>query len=212
MLLTTFGLEASKPQGSFIATVSGSAPVISRLYGYLTIPDDRKMIQNRKEPAPLSDKAAVAAIAADVADEMDPACQYLIGAGTTTSAVMEELGLPNTLIGVDLVKDGALLANDIYGADMEAAVRRCRTKLVVTVTGGQGFLFGRGNQQITPGVLRAIGKDNIIILIAPAKLTELRGRSLLVDTGDRELDKELSGYYKVITGYGERTMCKVETA
>ena len=80
------------------------------------------------------------------------------------------------------------------------------------MTGGQGFLFGRGNQQITPGVLRAVGRKNIIIIITPAKLAELGGRPLLTDTGDHELDKELAGYYRVITGYGQRTICKVETA
>ncbi len=186
--------------------------ISTRLYGYLMVPDDSRRIQNRKEPAPLSDRDAAAAIAADVADNMERGCRYLIGAGTTTRAVMEELGLPCTLIGVDLVQDGRLIASDIYGAEIETAAKSGPARLVVTVTGGQGFLFGRGNQQITPGVLRAVGRKNIIIIITPAKLAELGGRPLLTDTGDHELDKELAGYYRVITGYGQRTICKVETA
>ena len=82
-------------------------------------------------------------------------------------------------------------------------------KLVVTVTGGQGFLFGRGNQQLTPEVLRAVGKENLIILATRDKIFQLRGQPLLVDTGDRELDEMLSGYYPVISSYHETILCRV---
>ena len=163
----------------------------TRLYGYLTIPAQPGLTQSRKAPTPLSDAQAIRAIAFQVTDHMEPGVNYLIGAGTTTRGVMEVLGLPNTLIGVDLLRDGKL------------------TKLVVTVTGGQGCLFGRGNQQLTPQVLRQVGKENIILLATPAKLAQLRGEPLWVDTIDPELNENLCGYYRVISGYGEFTLCRV---
>ena len=122
---------------------------------------------------------------------------------------MRLLGLKNTLIGVDLVLDGKLLANDLYGRQMLEAVREKKTRLIVTVTGGQGFLFGRGNQQITPEVIRELGRENILIAATREKLFQLRGQPLLVDTGDPLLDQELRGFYRVTTSYGESMICEV---
>ena len=78
-------------------------------------------------------------------------------------------------------------------------------RIVVTPIGAQGFIFGRGNQQISPKVIRKVGLDNIIVVATPSKLTGIR--ALQVDTGDAELDEELAGYRRVIVGYGkERVM------
>ena len=181
----------------------------TRLYGYLTIPRERKYTQNRKCGTPPSAEASMAAIAARVAETMEPDTFYLIGAGTTTRAVMRELGLPNTLIGVDLIQNRQLVENDVYGSRIMELTGGQNLKLVVTVTGGQGFLFGRGNQQLTPEVLRAVGKENLIILATRDKIFQLRGQPLLVDTGDRELDEMLSGYYPVISSYHETILCRV---
>ena len=84
-----------------------------------------------------------------------------------------------------------------------------RTKLVVTITGGQGYLFGRGNQQLTPDVIREVGKENIIILATKTKLAALSGQPLLVDTYDEGLNHSLCGYYRAIAGCGETIVCKV---
>ena len=179
------------------------------LYGFLKIPKEPSLTQNRKAPTPLSDQAAIQAMAYEVTDHMEPDVFYLIGAGTTTRGIMDMLGLKNTLIGVDLVRNRKLEANDIYGKEILAHIRNQKAKLLVTVTGGQGFLFGRGNQQLTPEVLRAVGKENIQILATKGKLAELHGAPLLIDTADEALNRELSGYYKVITGYKEYAMCRV---
>ncbi len=79
----------------------------------------------------------------------------------------------------------------------------------MAVIGGQGFVFGRGNQQLSPEVIRAIGRENIMIVATPNKLATLRGKPLRVDTGDHGLDEELKGYYKLHTGYGRRTIYRV---
>lgn len=181
----------------------------TRLYGYLSVPLEHVFTQNRKAPTPLSETVSIESIAHEIVEHMEEDTYYLIGAGTTTRGVMQMLGLKNTLIGVDLIRNKELMANDIYGDKILDFIKGKKTKLIVTVTGGQGFLFGRGNQQITPEVIREIGKENIIILATKAKIAEFHHQPFLVDTPDEELNKELCGYYRVITAYGEFTMCRV---
>ena len=82
-------------------------------------------------------------------------------------------------------------------------------KIVVTPIGGQGFLLGRGNQQLSPRVIAAVGRDNLIVVSTPDKLHALGRQPLLVDTGDPAVDAMLSGYLLVITGYNERAVRKV---
>ena len=181
----------------------------TRLYGYLSVPLEHVFTQNRMAPTPLSETAAIESIAHEIVEHMDPGTYYLIGAGTTTRGIMQMLGLKNTLIGVDLIKNRELVANDLYGDKILDYIRGKKTKLVVTVTGGQGFLFGRGNQQITPEVIREIGRENIIIIATKAKIAEFHHQPFLVDTPDQKLNQELCGYYRVVTAYGEFTMCRV---
>ena len=181
----------------------------TKLYGCLRIPGEPEYTQCRKCSSAESEEEAMSSIAAYVADKMEKDTYYIIGAGTTTRAVMRELELENTLIGVDLVKNFDLVANDVYGQQILDHIGDAPVKLVVTVTGGQGFLFGRGNQQLTPEVLRRVGRENIIILATKDKIVKLRGQPLLVDTGDAELDQYLSGYHFVVCGYNETIVCKV---
>lgn len=183
--------------------------ISTRLYGYLPIPREKRLTQNRKCGTPPSEAACIASLAAKAADLMEPDVYYLIGAGTTTRAIMTELGLPNTLIGVDLVYNRKLVQNDVYGQQILSLIGGKPVKLMVTVTGGQGFLFGRGNQQLTADVLRRVGRENLLIFATKEKLFQLRGRPLLVDTGDTALDEALSGYYPVICSYQETVICRV---
>ena len=181
----------------------------TRLYGYLLVPREKTLTQNRKAPTPVSETASIEAIAYDIIEAMEPETCYLIGAGTTTRGIMHLLGLKNTLIGVDLICGKKLVAAALYGATILSYIKGRRPTLIVTVTGGQGYLFGRGNQQLTPEVIKEIGKENIIILATKAKLAALGGRPLLVDTYDEACNLSLCGYYRAVTGYGEYTMCRV---
>jgi predicted polyphosphate/ATP-dependent NAD kinase len=88
---------------------------------------------------------------------------------------------------------------------------RHRARVIVTPIGGQGYLFGRGNQPISPSVLRAVGRENILVVGAPEKIHALRGRPLLVDSGDPEVDRWLTGYMKILTGYHERIVYRIST-
>ncbi len=138
---------------------------------------------------------------------------YLIGPGSTTAAIMEELGLANTLLGVDVIRDGELLSSDADEETLLATLGEIPdgATIVVTVIGGQGHVFGRGNQQFSAAVIRAVGRDNIQLVAAKSKITELEGRPLLVDTNDRELDRELCGYYSILAGYDDHIIYRVGT-
>ena len=181
------------------------------LYGYLQVPFRTSLVQNLKM-ASEGGAAAVAPIAEDIVEKMEDGCLYIIGPGTTTRAITGELGLDKTLLGVDVVLDRELLAADVNEAQLLALLdeySECGAKIVVTPIGGQGYIFGRGNQQLSPRVIGRIGKDNIIVISTKEKLYALDRQPLLVDTGDPALDQMLSGHITVVTGYRERAVRKV---
>jgi len=182
--------------------------VSPRLFGYLQIPYQRRLVQARKSPNPVSEEAVLQAIALDVIDHMDENC-YIVGPGTTTRPIFTNLGLSKTLIGVDVVCRRKLVIADANETSLLELLENHAAKIVVTPIGGQGYIFGRGNQQISSKVLSRIGLDNIIVISAPEKILSLGGRPLLVDTGDSEIDRALSRHIKIVTGYGERIVYPV---
>jgi predicted polyphosphate/ATP-dependent NAD kinase len=182
--------------------------VSPRLFGYLKIPYQMRLVQARKSPNPVSEDAVLQAIALDVIDHMDES-YYIIGPGTTTQPILTNLGLSNTLIGVDVICGRKLVITDANETSLLELLRNHTAKVVVTPIGGQGYIFGRGNQQISPKVLRRIGFDNIIVISALEKIISLGGQPLLVDTGDKEIDRALSRHIKITTGYGERIVYPV---
>ena len=183
--------------------------VKARRYGEMQVPAELRYIQAVKMGGKESDELVLADIAADVIRNMEDEL-FVMGSGSTVAFVMEELGLDNTLLGVDLVRDQELLASDQREQQVLAAVESAdKARLVITLIGGQGHIFGRGNQQLSPAVIRAIGKENIVVVATKTKLEALNGRPLLVDTGDGELNRELSGYWKITTGYNDYVMYAV---
>ncbi len=184
--------------------------VSAHLYGYMTVPYARGLTQSAKAGGVAGEERALNDVATEVVAGMLPGALYVLGPGTTTRTVMERLGLPKTLLGVDAVRDGELAGSDLTESDLLGlAADAPEMFVVVTVIGGQGHIFGRGNQQISPAVLRRVGPDHVLVIATQTKLLSLEGRPLLVDTGDPALDEQLSGYAKVVTGLGERTMYKV---
>jgi predicted polyphosphate/ATP-dependent NAD kinase len=180
--------------------------VQTRLYGYLRIPFERRRVQGLKSGSPASDKVAQQAIGVAVAEGMEPEVCYVLGPGTTTRAVAEALGLEKTLLGVDLIQNGELLGADLGAKELEALVQDFPVRLVLTPIGGQGYILGRGNQQIRPSLVRRCGRKGLMVLCAPEKLRALEGEPLRVDTGDLELDRELEGYIRVRTGYSQESI------
>ncbi|HOB11636.1 MAG TPA: ATP-NAD kinase family protein [Syntrophomonadaceae bacterium] len=173
--------------------------VKASLFGYMLIPEDKRHMQNTKAGS-RSGSADLSGIGRRIAASMEEDVLYIIGPGTTTRVIMEQLNLPNTLLGVDVVLNKKLLAADVNEKQLYQIIDGKRAKIIVTVIGGQGHFLGRGNQQISPRIIRKVGKENIIVIAAQEKLIALQPASLLVDTGDNQLDQELSGYIQVITG------------
>lgn len=181
--------------------------VSARLYGYLRIPNETRMVQNLKSGRGSSESTSIELLSNYVAGEMEEDVLYIVGTGSTTAAIMEKLNLPGTLLGVDLVYNHKLVASDCTEKELLEKIKDYeKVKIIVTVIGGQGYVFGRGNQQISAEVIRRVGKENIIIAASKNKILALFGSCLHVDTGNEEVNQMLCGYYRVIVGYGEAMM------
>ncbi|GHF87553.1 ATP-NAD kinase [Kitasatospora xanthocidica] len=176
----------------------------ARLYGRLTVPVLPERVQQRKTGSSGPDPATPAALAAEVAERVGPDGLLVLGPGSTTHAVATALGAPDaSLTGVDLLRLESTGAARLLLRDARADQLRTLPAtpwIVLSPIGGQGFLLGRGNQQLTPELLRRAGRERLLVLATEAKLTALAGRPLLLDTGDPALDDALSGYLRVITG------------
>ncbi len=181
-----------------------------RLYGVLSVPYEASLVQGAKAFGGGSDDAVQLEIGRRIVDQMEGGCVYAVGPGTTTRAIARCLGLPKTLIGVDLVADRKLLRADANEKQILEALRYRSAKIVIAPIGGQGCILGRGNQQLSAAVIRKVGRSNIIVAGTPAKIQALGGRPLWVDTGDPELDRMLSGYVRIIAGCGQDIIYRVE--
>lgn len=183
--------------------------VAARLFGTAMVPAARGTVQARKGPAMPADDDALDALARRLAREW-PADRLLIfGCGTTTQRLKRAIGVAGTLLGVDVVLGGRLIAADATEAQLLNLLDRAPATVVVSATGGQGFLFGRGNQQISAGVLKRVGRDNIMVVTGAQKLIALDPPVLHVDTGDAQIDAMLAGYIGVHTAPGQRMMMRI---
>lgn len=180
--------------------------VQAKFYGELTIPVDTKLIQQMKCASPESDELVQTEIAAFVAENLQADVLYLFGVGSTCAAIMAQLGYEHTLLGFDALLNGELVAKDLDSRAIWQWVQHYPTKIILTATGGQGVLIGRGNQQLTPQVLRHVGRDNLWVVASPQKLQQLQGRALVLDTGDAELNQAWQGLIKVTTGYQQEQL------
>ena len=183
----------------------------ARHFGELLVPEESRYVQHVKQGGAIADESAVADIAAEVTESIEPGRLYILGPGTTTFAIKQALGIEGTLLGVDVVRDGECLARDAAEEQLLAllAAHAGPAAIVVTAIGGQGHVFGRGNQQISARVIRAVGIANITIVATRHKIAALDGRALLADTNDADLDRALHRYLRVVTGYREAILYPV---
>ncbi|MFN2236192.1 MAG: ATP-NAD kinase family protein [Anaerolineales bacterium] len=182
----------------------------SRLYGYLVVPEVRGFIQPGKAASSVEVSARVskAEIASYIVEEMHANTLYLLGPGTTLKAITDEMDLSKTLLGVDAVYAGQLVGKDLNEKSILKLLEQYKKrKIILTPIGGNGFIFGRGNKQFTPQVIKQVGRENIIVIGTRDKINKLD--CLRVDTGEFELDEMLSGYLKVWVGYSNAVVMKV---
>ena len=184
--------------------------VSAKLYGYVLTPYEPSLIQGVKMASPMteSEMRNQAAMAIYVIENMKTDVVYIIGPGTTTRTIGDLLDSKKTLLGVDLFCNKKLVAKDVNEKQILEKIKGKTAKIIITPIGGQGFIFGRGNQQISPQVIQHVGRDNIAVIAAEGKLRDLK--SLRVDTGNPSLDDTLRGPIKVITDYKKERIMRIE--
>lgn len=180
--------------------------VRARYYGELRVPQEHRYLQSVKEGGKESEELVLDDIAAHIIEQMEDDVYYVMGSGSTVQNVMDQLQLDNTLLGVDVVLNNELIASDCTAQQLLELTEGKETRLVITLIGGQGHILGRGNQQLSAELIRRIGKDNIQLIATKTKLTALDGRPLIADSGDAQLNEELSGLIAVITGYHDQVL------
>jgi predicted polyphosphate/ATP-dependent NAD kinase len=175
----------------------------AELYGYARSPFLPGLVQAAKQvfedPDEEQAKRGIALFLVEVM-RGTPGILYILGPGSTTTAIAEELGIDKSLLGFDAVRDGKLVAADLNEEGMVNLLEQTgSSRLVVSIIGAQGAVLGRGTQQVSPRVIRKIGLDQIIVVATPQKLAATP--VLFIDTGDTELDEMFGEFISVISGY-----------
>ncbi|MHB1986457.1 MAG: ATP-NAD kinase family protein [Acidimicrobiales bacterium] len=181
------------------------------LFAVATVPNLRGgRLAGPKASGPHGDIGALDALCAAVANELTADTLYLFGPGSTTGRILEALDLAGTPLGVDAVVNSQLIGKDLGEDEIVGLMAEAgRTKLVLGVIGGQGFLLGRGNQQLGTRVLCQLGHDDILIVATAEKLTALSPACLRVDCGEREPFFFPDRYCRVRTGPSRYMMMAV---
>lgn len=182
--------------------------VIARHFGEMRVPNELTYVQAVKMGGREDEALVLDDIAAYVTELMEdePETLFVMGSGSTVGCVMDALGLENTLLGVDVVKNRELIASDVTADHLLSLTAEGPVKIVLTVIGGQGHILGRGNQQLSAELVRRVGKENLLIVATKQKLQSLDGRPLRIDSGDTALDSSLAGPTTVITGYRDKVL------
>lgn len=150
------------------------------------------------------------AIGKFILEQVPAAATWILGPGTTVKEIAEMLGAKKTILGIDIYQDGKTVL-DVDEKTILGEVKDWkRAWIVLSPIGRQGILLGRGNQQLSPQVLKRVDKEHIIIAATKAKLQSVDGNVLRVDTGDSSTDEMLRGYFKVVTDYREWRLMRIQ--
>ncbi len=178
-----------------------------QLYGELWVPASVDRLQQVKCASPADDRLDQLEIAAHLIEHIQhsPDMLFLVGPGTTLAGVAEGLSLPFTRLGIDAYVGGSVPC--VTGVDLDETAllgmltRYPQRQLLLTPTGGQGILLGRGNQQLSPTVLKELTRESLCVVATPGKLAALGSSPLHLDTNDSELNQQWAGYIRVLSGY-----------
>ncbi|MEV8150960.1 ATP-NAD kinase family protein [Arthrobacter sp. NPDC080073] len=186
--------------------------ISSTLYGRLTVLGAQKLLQGGKVGSRDEPRDVLRGIARECMDRIDPGAMCLLGPGTTVAAVAQGLGVDSTLLGVDVLHEGALLARDCAAAQLHELTRGYGLQIILSPIGGQGFLLGRGNQQLDAMVLARLERENYLIVCTPEKLGALGGGPFYVDVPSISLQNKVTGLRRVITGHRQEAVVRLLSA
>nr|WP_187146076.1 ATP-NAD kinase family protein [Staphylothermus hellenicus] len=183
--------------------------LVIKLYGYLLVPVSSGKIQASKTIYHgFSEEENKIAIARYIIEHMDDDTVYILGPGSTVKTINKLLGIDGTILGVDVIYRRKLIAKDVGERELLEIINKYnKAMIIVSPIGGQGFVFGRGNQQISPEIIRLVGRENILIVSTWRKISSVK--VLRVDTGDDNVDAMLKGYWKVLVDYNRFIVKKV---
>lgn len=160
-------------------------------------------VAEQRQSSKQTHAGTVDGVAEWVTENVRPGVTYVLGPGSTLSTVKETLGIDGSPLGVDVYRDGDLLVRDGAEADILEALGE-ENVVVVTPIGGQGFVFGRGNDQISPAVVR---QSTVEVVASRRKLDGLG--VLRVDTGESAVDDQLRGWRRVRVGRYETRLVEI---
>jgi predicted polyphosphate/ATP-dependent NAD kinase len=172
-------------------------------FGELRVPDTGGMVISSKAEYP---ESSAFDIAEYLIDNMDTENYYIIGPGSTCKAVLQSLGMHTNMLGFDIIRDKKLIAMDAGEDKIYHFADTGKSKLIISVIGGQGFLLGRGNQQISHRILVSLGFENIYVISSHEKIAELDGLSIDINTDGISIPE----FIRVLTGYGQYRIMKIK--
>ena len=194
------------------STGKSEIEINSEFFGLALTINSRSLLQNPKLVSSNYEDDLIE-LAAELAQGLSPDTLYLFGPGRTTNLILNSAGFSGSAIGVDALYNGVLIGADLSELEILDLMHKYRKPfLFLGVIGGQGFLLGRGNQQLSFRVLERIGEDNIYILAGSKKLSGLFPSRLFVDLGEDVQGTFLRGYRHVHTSPGRTTLCNLVSA
>ena len=178
---------------------------VVRLYAEAKTPASPRWMQGAKMRVEATGEEEIIEGLADHIRELLITDNRLIiwGSGGTLRTISNMIGFQGTVLGID-----ASIGSQQVGTDLNEkqllnllSTHTGEVTLLLSPMGGQGFLIGRGNLQLSPDVLREIDIVNILGVVTPAKLLSVR--RLRIETGDVYLDQKFAEkkYLKVLQGY-----------
>ena len=182
--------------------VYSAGRIETRFYGELLVPNSTGILMESK--AEYTDDYVQDA-AEYIHDHMENDVDYLIGPGTTCKSILALFNQEGSILGFDLFRNGRIMETSMDEARLYE-VAGSSTRMIISPIGGQGFLLGRGNREISPRVLKKINPRNITVIASPRKLENLK--VLYIDTGGEKIN--FPQYVRVLYGYGKFKMVKVE--
>ena len=179
-------------------------------FSVASVPFARDLLQPGKATMSLGDDASLDRLCTSLAAGMASEHLYILGPGTTVARILDHLDLPGTLAGVDVVMNGQLAVANATAHQLLRLLDDAQPATIyLGVIGGQGFLLGRGNQQLSPEVIERVGEENVVILAGEEKVRLLDPPVLRVDTGVESSRPVMLGYRRVYTAPGRSVVMKV---